>query len=316
MRKSQLGLALALAGSFTGTAWGQGQGLGLGQGNGQGNGVPFIFNGAAFADREAFLDTARCSTRRPEQDEINEMDSIARNFAARGNRTETGASATGGVIPVYWHVINRGSGIANGDIPMTQITAQISVLNAAYAATGWTFNLVATDRTTNATWYTATPGSQAETQMKNALRQGTADDLNIYSNNMGGGLLGWATFPSDYARNPKRDGVVILFSSVPGGTASPYNLGDTGTHEVGHWMGLYHTFQGGCANNNDFVSDTPQEKSPAYGCPVGRDSCAQKTGLDPITNFMDYTDDACMDRFSAGQDTRMDSMFSTYRLGK
>ncbi len=225
------------------------------------------------------------------------------------------AKATGGVIPVYWHVINNGSSLSQGNIPDSQITAQINVLNAAYASTGWSFNLVSTDRTTNASWYTC-GGGTCETQLKNALRQGTADDLNIYSNNMGGGLLGWATFPSSYSGNPKNDGVMILYSSVPGGSAAPYNLGDTATHEVGHWMGLYHTFQGGCNGNGDFVSDTPAEKSPAYGCPVGRDTCRSKPGLDPITNFMDYTDDACMDRFSAGQDTRMDSLFTTYRFGQ
>ena len=228
------------------------------------------------------------------------------------------SNATGGTIPVYWHVIRRGTGISNGDIPDSQITTQINVLNAAYAGTGWQFNLVATDRTTNSTWYTCSGGS-CETQMKNALRTGTADDLNIYSNNMGGGLLGWATFPSSYASSPKNDGVVILFSSVPGGTAAPYNLGDTATHEIGHWMGLYHTFQGGCARSatgGDGVADTPAEKSPAYGCPVGRDTCRNIAGLDPIKNFMDYTDDACMDSFTAGQDGRMDSMFTTYRFGK
>jgi hypothetical protein len=224
-------------------------------------------------------------------------------------------AVTGGTIPVYWHVINNGSSLSQGNIPDSQITAQLNVLNAAYASTGWSFTLVSVDRTTNASWYTAGPGSSAERAMKQALRIGTADDLNIYSNNMGGGLLGWATFPSSYAGSPMDDGVVILYSSVPGGTAAPYNLGDTATHEVGHWMGLYHTFQGGCNKKGDGVSDTPPEQSPAFGCPVGRDSC-RSAGLDPITNFMDYTDDSCMDRFSAGQDARMDSMFTAYRFGK
>jgi Pregnancy-associated plasma protein-A len=222
----------------------------------------------------------------------------------------------GGAINVYFHVINRGTGIANGDVPLSQIQSQIDVLNQAYAFTGWSFNLVSVDRTTNSSWYTMGYGSAAEAQAKSALRQGTADDLNIYSANLGGGLLGWATFPSSYNSDPLDDGVVVLYSSLPGGSAAPYNLGDTATHEVGHWMGLYHTFQGGCNNSGDQVADTPAERSAAYGCPTGRDSCRNRAGLDPITNFMDYTDDACMNRFSAGQDTRMDSLFTTYRFGR
>jgi hypothetical protein len=257
--------------------------------------------------RAAFL---RCATRVPTDEE---MELVARHTALL---TEISPLATGGTINVYFHVINNGSSLSDGNVPDTMINSQISVLNGAFAPWGYTFNLVAITRTTNSAWYTAGYGSPAEDAMKSALRQGTADDLNIYSNNMGGGLLGWATFPWSYGSSPSDDGVVILYSSLPGGSAAPYNLGDTATHEVGHWMGLYHTFQGGCnKRRGDYVDDTPPEKSPAYGCPVGRDSC-RGGGLDPITNFMDYTDDACMDRFSAGQDTRMDEAFTTYRFGQ
>lgn len=235
---------------------------------------------------------------------------------ARGDSAVAGPMVTGGTIDVYFHVINKGSGLANGDIPQKQINRQMRVLNEAYLPTGWQFNLVSTDRTTNATWYRMSPGSNAEQQAKSALRAGSADDLNIYTANLGGGLLGWATFPDEYNANPSEDGVVILFSSVPGGSTQNYNEGDTATHEVGHWMGLFHTFQGGCTGNGDFVSDTPAERSPAFACPTGRDSCASQAGLDPITNFMDYTYDDCMNTFSTGQDTRMDAQFTQYRFGQ
>ncbi len=219
-------------------------------------------------------------------------------------------------VPVYVHVINKGSGAANGDVTDSMIAQQIAVLNDSYATSGFHFTVVSVDRTTNANWFTMVPGSSAEQSAKTALRKGGPGDLNLYTASPGQDLLGWATFPSNYARNPADDGVVLLHSSLPGGSAAPYNLGDTGTHEVGHWIGLYHTFQGGCAksgtNGGDYVDDTPAEKSAAFGCPMGRNTCST-AGNDPIQNFMDYTDDSCMNTFSPKQSERMRLAWDRYR---
>ncbi|EAU92072.2 metalloprotease [Coprinopsis cinerea okayama7 len=274
-------------------------------------------------------------------------------FAQTANatiQTDVGILAyTPRVINVYWHIIRSGTAVSQGNIPYvlsslpiapahkglsisrshcaitrtvtmhliisaSQITNQINVLNSAFASSDLSFTLAGTTVTTNSNWFNnVAPGTAQQTAMKTALRVGGANTLNIYSVGFtNSGLLGYATFPWNYASNPTDDGVVILFSSVPGGTASPYNLGQTATHEVGHWTGLYHTFQGGCSGSGDLVADTPPESSPAYGCPTGRDTCPGG-GVDPIHNFMDYTNDACMTHFTAGQTTRLRTQIATFR---
>ena len=227
-------------------------------------------------------------------------------------RAERGLASdvTGGVVNVYFHVVTNGS---TGNLSDADISSQMRVLNNAFGPWGWSFQLAGTDRTDNAEWFNDCYSK--ERAMKAALHQGTADDLNVYTC-VPGPYLGYARFPSNYASQPELDGVVLLYTSLPRGGEPNYDEGDTATHEVGHWFGLYHTFQGGCSRNGDFVDDTPAEKTPAFECPVGRDTCSRDAGLDPIENFMDYTYDSCMFTFTAGQDARMDEMFTTYRLGQ
>jgi hypothetical protein len=141
-------------------------------------------------------------------------------FAAEAQRKEklstVKAMVTSYTIDVYVHVITDTKG--NGKPKQSQIDEQINVLNGAYSSQGWNFKLKSVDITANDAWYTVAPSTKEEKDMKNALRIGNSDDLNLYTANIG--LLGWATFPKDYAASPKMDGVVILYTSLPGGSAT------------------------------------------------------------------------------------------------
>ena len=249
-------------------------------------------------------------------------------FSYWENNIDGPLSKAGGgtVVDVYFHVIVKtaksaeakkgrpgggGGGTVVGDVTDQQIAQQIQVLNQAYSGTGFSFNLVGVERVNNSQYYDRCYGG-AESKMKNALAVDETHTLNIYTCNPSSGILGYATFPNSYAEDSAMHGVVLLNESLPGGSAAPYNLGDTATHEVGHYLGLYHTFQGGCNNPGDYVADTPAESSAAFGCPTGRDTCSGG-GADPILNFMDYTDDACMNQFTSGQEARMQALVAQYK---
>jgi hypothetical protein len=226
-------------------------------------------------------------------------------------------------VPTVFHMISdHALSAAERDRWNTLIGAQMEVLNDSFAGrtasnasdTPFRFDLTDVTWTVNSDWYTVVPGKN-ERDMKKALYTGDARTLNVYAADIGGGLLGWAYFPKGY--NNGRDfidGVVLLDESMPGGTAGKYALGDTLTHEVGHWLMLEHTFAHGCSASGDFVADTPREAFPQFNCPVGADSCAAP-GLDPIHNFMDYTQDSCMNMFTAGQADRMSDAWVAFRSG-
>ncbi|MCA1614861.1 MAG: zinc metalloprotease [Acidobacteria bacterium] len=258
-----------------------------------------------------------CGTAAPDPARMAEVETAFQKFQQSKGGKKSAGSVT---IPVYFHVINRGAGIDNGDVPDHMLRAQVRVLNDSFsgatggAATPFRFELAGVDRTTNPDWFSMGIQSIQERQAKAALRKGGPEALNVYTTD-GGGYLGWATFPSSYSSQPSQDGVVVYYDSLPGGSLYPYNEGDTATHEVGHWLGLYHTFQNGCTPDNDYVDDTAAEAGPAFGCPVGRDSCTRSRypGEDPVFNFMDYTDDPCMFLFTAGQTARMEGMHAQYR---
>lgn len=219
-------------------------------------------------------------------------------------------------VDTWFHVLRSGTTEAQGNIPESKLNQQLDVLNADYADSGVQFVLKGITYTTNASWYS----DSAELTMKKALRKGDYKTLNVYFQNLSGGTLGYCYFPkaSPSTNDVWYDGCSVLSTSIPGGTATNYNLGRTATHEVGHWLGLFHTFQGGCATSTtggDGIPDTPAERSAASGCPTGRDTCTGSSfpGVDPIHNYMDYSYDSCMYEFTPGQAARIQSFWQQYR---
>ncbi|MDP1801243.1 MAG: T9SS type A sorting domain-containing protein [Bacteroidota bacterium] len=256
-------------------------------------------------------------------------------------------------IPVVVHVVHNNQAVGVGDnISQAQIIDQINILNADFAGTGLNsgnvpavFSSLKANCTINFCLAQLTPtgGAMAEpgidrinrvakgwstppytnTYVDATIKPNSIWDptryLNMWVMNLGGGLLGYATFPAGTGLSglggpfgtATSDGVVMLSSAFGSiGTAvsnAPYHKGRTTTHEVGHWIGLRHIW-GDSNCGNDFCTDTPTSQQSNFGCPthpykVG--ICSGNTNGEMFQNFMDYTDDLCMYMFTNDQSARM-----------
>ncbi|KAK2589650.1 hypothetical protein QQS21_012673 [Conoideocrella luteorostrata] len=224
-------------------------------------------------------------------------------------------------VDVYIHVVANNETATGGWLNVDGTLEQMEVLNAGFAPSNIAFSVQGVDRTVNSSW----TGGAESFAMKQTLHKGDYRALNLYflPNVFFAGQCFFPNMNSILAPNSVdliRDGCIIKSNTVPD-LPGPFGMGKTAIHEVGHWFGLLHTFQGGCDETaGDYIGDTPAQESPTNatlgdGCPLGRDSCLGLPGLDPIHNYMDYSSDQCYTEFTPEQMTRMKQLWKLVRFG-
>lgn len=248
---------------------------------------------------------------------------LERTLDRRTSQSTLQLQATPNVsVPLHAHVVD---GLKFAGPTRSEVLTQLEVLNAAYrgeqvpasgADSGVDFVLSSFQRVQNQKWLEADMFERAERRMRRELHRGGPRALNVYFTRPRAqfgeqAALGWSSFPWRVRERPKLDGVTINVDSMAGGAARGYNQGDTLVHEAGHWLGLFHTFEGRCGKTNDLVRDTPKERDPSLRCKQA-DTCAAP-GSDPVHNFMDYSYDSCMYEFTSGQVSRMNENWLAFR---
>lgn len=258
----------------------------------------------------------RCATIEMGSGDRARMAELEADFLGAVRLHESGVTLR---IPVHFIHITDG---AEGHVTAEQRAEQIEVMNTAFGGMNIQFTHDTAHVTTvdNPDWFRMGHLSRAERDCKeNTQAVDPRFGLNFWTARPGGGMLGWATFPFMMDGDPKMDGVMMLDGTMPEGASAPYNLGMTGVHEVGHWLGLYHTFQGGCVPPGDEVDDTPSHMDANFGKPADADQphnlCpGQPQGTEcPIHNYMNYVDDDWMWEFTYGQRTRVWAQVGMFR---
>ncbi|MFI6254019.1 zinc metalloprotease [Streptomyces sp. NPDC051016] len=214
-------------------------------------------------------------------------------------------------VGVVWNVFyDQATG--EGNLSDAALQRQIDVVNQAFSPVGLSFRTYQVYRygVSHAVLHGVAEGNQNEAYLKQTHKY-NQQYLNLFTARPDDSR-GWATFPWDYASRPGYDGVVLNSDTMPGGTRPDYDEGKTAVNLIGHWTGLWSTYQGGCSGEGDYVADTPAEASPAVGCPTGRDTCPA-AGTDPIHNYMDDSTDHCRVQFTHGQLQRVIGTLAQYR---